>query len=340
MTVPDAVGRDLQYAQDTMQAAGFSLLTSHDATGQDRFQALDRTGRSATRARRAARRPIPPLRSTSGPWSFRRLAGWRVMVESSKVLAGKNALVIGGGGGGIGRAITRGLAAAGSAIAVADVDGERADEAAAEIVADGGRAVGLTGDVRSREHVEGFVRRAAQELGGLDVLVTVVGGQLSFVTPAPLHETTDDDWDLLFDLNLRYVARAVRAALRVFLAQGRGGTIVSVGSITGEAGSPMQAPYGAAKAGLASLARSVAAEYSRDGIRMNLVSCGPIATPVARAHQAGAADWIPMGRPGEAHEVADAAVFLASSASSYVSGQSLVIDGGSTAVGPFSPSTR
>jgi 3-oxoacyl-[acyl-carrier protein] reductase len=131
----------------------------------------------------------------------------------------------------------------------------------------------------------------------------------------------------MFDLNLRYVARAVRAGLRVFLAQGRGGTIVSVGSITGYAGSPMQAAYGAAKAGLASLARSVAAEYSREGIRMNLVSCGPIATSVARAAQTGTAEWIPMGRPGEPREVADAAVFLASPLSSYVTGQSLVIDG-------------
>jgi 3-oxoacyl-[acyl-carrier protein] reductase len=97
----------------------------------------------------------------------------------------------------------------------------------------------------------------------------------------------------------------------------------------------MQAAYGAAKAGLGSLARSVAAEYSREGIRMNIVSCGPIATPVARAAQTRAAEWIPMGRPGESREVADAAVFLASHLSSYVSGQSLVIDGGATAVGPF-----
>jgi 3-oxoacyl-[acyl-carrier protein] reductase len=139
----------------------------------------------------------------------------------------------------------------------------------------------------------------------------------------------------MFDLNLRYVARAVRAGLRVFLAQGRGGTIVSVGSIAGYAGSPMQAAHCAAKAGLASLARSVAAEYSRDGIRMNILSCGPIATPVARAAQRGVAEWIPMGRPGEPSEVADAAVFLASPLSSYVSGQSLVIDGGAIAVGPF-----
>jgi 3-oxoacyl-[acyl-carrier protein] reductase len=257
------------------------------------------------------------------------------MDESTKVLSGRNALVIGGGGEGIGRAITRGLAAAGSAVAVADAERDRANEAAAEIAAAGGRSLGLTGDVRSGEDIDRLVSEAARELGGLDVLVTVVGGQLAFVPSAPLHETTDEDWDLMFDLNVRYVARAVRAGLRVFLAQGRGGTIVSVGSITAHAGSPMQAAYAAAKAGLASLARSVAAEYSRDGIRMNLVSCGPIATPVARAAQTGTVDWIPMGRPGESREVADAAVFLASPLSSYITGQSLVIDGGASAVGPF-----
>jgi 3-oxoacyl-[acyl-carrier protein] reductase len=253
-----------------------------------------------------------------------------------KVLEGKNALVIGGGGGGIGRAITRAIAAAGSAVGVADIDQQRADEAAAEVAATGATAVGLAGDVRSGDDIDGFVRRAARELGGLDILVTVVGGQMAFVPAAPLHETPDEDWDLMFDLNLRYVAQAVRATLRVFLSQGAGGTIVSVGSITGIAGSPMQAAYGAAKAGLASLARSVAAEYSRDGIRMNLVTCGAIATPVAHAAQADAAtDWIPMGRSGLSEEIADATVFLASSLSTYISGQSLVIDGGATAVGPF-----
>jgi 3-oxoacyl-[acyl-carrier protein] reductase len=257
------------------------------------------------------------------------------MVESQNVLSGKNALVIGGGGDGIGRAITRGLAAAGSAVAVADIDGGRADAAADEVRAAGQRAVGLAGDVRSREDVDGFVARAAAELGGLDVLMTVVGGQLAFAPLALLHETTDDDWDLMIELNLGYVARAVRAALRLFLAQGRGGTIVSVGSITGSAGNPRQAAYGAAKAGLASLARSVAAEYGRDGIRMNVVACGPIATPVARAAGADDPDWVPMGRAGAAGEVADAAVFLASPASAYVSGQSLVVDGGATAIGPF-----
>lgn len=157
------------------------------------------------------------------------------------VLEGRNALVIGGGGGGIGRAITRALAGAGSAVAVADVDRQRADEAAADVAAVGARAVSLTGDVRSPVEVERLVTRAADELEHLDILVTVVGGQLAFVPAALIHETSDEDWDLMFDLNLRYVARAVRAGLRVFLEQGTGETIVSVGSITGIAGSPMQA---------------------------------------------------------------------------------------------------
>jgi 3-oxoacyl-[acyl-carrier protein] reductase len=251
------------------------------------------------------------------------------------VLEGKKALVIGGGGGGIGRAITQGLAGAGSAVAVADVDQHRADESAAEAVAAGVEAVSLTGDVRSSADVEEMVTRAAHELGGLDILVTVVGGQLAFVPGSLIHETSDDDWDLMFDLNLRYVARAVRTVLRVFLEQGAGGTIVSVGSITGLAGSPMQAAYGAAKAGLASLARSVAAEYSRDSIRMNVVSCGPVATPVAQAAGVNEVGWIPMGRSGSVDEVADATVFLASPLSSFITGQSLVVDGGATAVGPF-----
>jgi 3-oxoacyl-[acyl-carrier protein] reductase len=253
-----------------------------------------------------------------------------------RVLEGKRALLLGGGGGGIGRAITRAFAAAGSALAVVDVDRERAEEAAAEATAAGIRTIALAGDVTSGADIDRIVGDAARELGALDILVTVVGGQLAFVPAARIHEITEEDWSLMFDVNLHYVARAVRTALRTFLEQGTGGTVVSVGSITAIAGSPMQAAYGAAKAGLASLARSVAAEYSGDGIRMNVVSCGSVATPVAEAAQAlGELDWIPMGRAASSREVADAAVFLASPLSSYISGQSLVVDGGATAVGPF-----
>ena len=245
-------------------------------------------------------------------------------------------LVVGGGGGGIGTAISRRLAAAGAALAVADVDRGRAEAVAAELGEGGAKAVALAGDVRSADAVDGFVADAVRELGGLDVLVTVVGGQLAFVPAVPLHEMRDEDWRLVFEVNLHYVARAVRTALRVFLEQGRGGTIVSVGSITGVMGSPMQAAYGAAKAGLASLARTVSAEYAHLGIRMNVLACGAIGTPVtAAAGVSEETDEVPMGRRGRPEEVAEAALFLASPQSSYVTGQALVIDGGVTVQGPF-----
>lgn len=165
------------------------------------------------------------------------------------MLDGRHTLVVGGGGGGIGRAITRAFAEAGSAVAVVDVDRQRADEAAAEAAAAGVDAVAIVGDVTSRSDIDRVVAEAAHGLGGLDILVTVVGGQPAFVPAARIHEITDEDWDLMFRLNLHYVARAVRAALHHFLEQGTGGTIVSIGSITALAGSPQQAAYGAAKAG-------------------------------------------------------------------------------------------
>ncbi|GAA0481169.1 dehydrogenase [Paractinoplanes deccanensis] len=258
------------------------------------------------------------------------------MNDFARPLAGHSALIIGGGGEGIGRAISRAFAAAGAAVAVADIDPERAGAAAQELTGRGARALALAGDVRSPSDVDGFVRRSADEFGRLDTLVTVVGGQVAFVPAVRLHEMSDGDWDLAYEMNLRYVARAARAAIRVFLGQGGGGSIVSVGSVAGVMAAPMQAGYGAAKAGLNSLARTVAAEYAADGIRMNVVTCGAIATATANAEQAGAeVPEIPLRRLGAPADAAAAAVFLASPLSSYVTGQSLVVDGGVTVRGPF-----
>jgi len=267
-----------------------------------------------------------------------RLTAWKDLVvdDFALPLNGMKTLVIGGGGSGIGHGISRAFAAAGAAVAVADIDPGRARDAASELTGSGARAIALAGDVRSLPDVDGFVARAVAEFGGLDTLVTVVGGQVAFVPAVRLHEMSDDDWDLAYEMNLRYVARAARAAIRAFLAQGTGGSIVSVGSVTGVMAAPMQAGYGAAKAGLASLAKTVAAEYAGDGIRMNVVACGAIATPAASAAQdAGGAAGIPVGRLGVPKDVAAAVVYLASPLSSYVTGQSLVVDGGVTVRGPF-----
>lgn len=249
--------------------------------------------------------------------------------------SGKRALVIGGGGGGIGRAVTEAFGNEGAAVVVADLDPRRAEEAAEAVRQRGGTAYPVSGDVRSLADIEAMVSGAVEKLGGLDVLVTVVGGQVAFVPAVKLHEMADEDWDTIYEVNLRYVARAVRTALRVFLEQG-GGTIVSVGSVTGFMAAPQQAAYGVMKAGLLSLARTVAAEYSRDGIRMNVAAAGAIATAVANASVAAeVVDEIPVGRFGRSEEVAAAVVYLASDASAYITGQQVVLDGGVSVRGPF-----
>jgi 3-oxoacyl-[acyl-carrier protein] reductase len=248
-------------------------------------------------------------------------------------LDGKRALIIGGGGEGIGRAITRSFSAEGAIVAVADVQADRAAEAVDEILARGQTAFAVTGDVRSPLELRDMIGTAISRCGGLDVLVTVVGGQVAFVPAVRLHEMPDEDWDTVYELNLRYVARAVRAVLPTFLQQG-GGAIVSVGSVTGMMAAPQQAAYGASKAGLASLARTVSAEYLGDGIRMNVVAGGAIATAVNPAGDSPVPE-IPAGRYGTTGEIAEAVVYLASDAAAYIAGQQIVVDGGVSTRGPF-----
>ena len=251
------------------------------------------------------------------------------------MVQGKRVLVLGGGGAGIGRAIVRRLGDAGAAVVVADLQQDRAEEAAAELVERGAAAWPIWGDVRSANELEIMISSAVDLLGGLDGLVTVVGGQVAFVPAVKLHEMADEDWDTVYEVNLRYVARAVRQVLPSFLEQGEGGAIVSVGSVTGFMAAPLQAAYGVAKAGLLSLARTVAAEYAADGIRMNVVAGGAISTGVANTVSEKWVDEIPVGRYGTSDEVADAALYLLSDASSYVTCQQIVVDGGVSVRGPF-----
>jgi 3-oxoacyl-[acyl-carrier protein] reductase len=251
------------------------------------------------------------------------------------MVQGKRVLVLGGGGAGIGRAIVRRLGGAGAHVVVADLQQERAEEAAAELVELGAVAWPVWGDVRSANELEAMIGAAVDLLGGLDGLVTVVGGQVAFVPAVKLHEMADEDWDTVYEVNLRYVARAIRQVLPIFLDQGEGGAIVSVGSVTGFMAAPLQAAYGVAKAGLLSLAKTVAAEYAPDGVRMNVVAGGAISTGVANTASEEWVDEIPVGRYGKSDEIADAALYLLSDVSGYVTGQQIVIDGGLSVRGPF-----
>jgi 3-oxoacyl-[acyl-carrier protein] reductase len=258
-------------------------------------------------------------------------------MEAGQLLEGRRVIVVGGGGIGNGRGITRGVAAAGAQVAVVDVNPGRASEAAEEINAGGGTAQSFVADVCLQPDVEQAMAGAVAWLGGLDSVVTVVGGYSLFAQWTPLAAVSDEQWNRIMDLNLTYVFRVAREALKVFVDQGTGGSIVSIGSISGSVSSPYGAAYGAAKAGLANLAKSVSVEYAGQGIRMNVVSCGVIATEAQQANfaEGGIADRVPAGRPGRPDEIAAAVVFLASPYASYISGQNLIADGALTARFPL-----
>ena len=141
--------------------------------------------------------------------------------EVPGLLAGKAALVVGGGRG-IGRAVSLTLGAAGAAVAVVDLEAERADGVAAELAAAGARAVPSSADIREADAVARVVREARDALGGIDILVTVVGGQNAFAAWQPTHQWSEEEWDLVVGVNLRYVFLVTREVIKVMLEQGRG----------------------------------------------------------------------------------------------------------------------
>lgn len=264
------------------------------------------------------------------------------MALTNDLLDGLRAVVVGGGGGGIGAAITEGIAAAGADAVVVDVSGERAGKAADSAAKYGHKAIPITADIRDPDRIQHMMTAASEALGGLDVVVTVVGGLMAFRVPFhPLDEVADDEWDFVFDVNLKYVYRVLKAALKVMTAQGTGGAIVSIGSDAGTAGhgSPNMAAYGAAKSGLAHLVTTIAAEYGPYGIRMNMVSPGPTETGATSAlsdkHVAGMNAAIPLRRRGKPEDIANAVVFFASPMSRQVTGQVLGVDGGVSIQSPM-----
>jgi NAD(P)-dependent dehydrogenase (short-subunit alcohol dehydrogenase family) len=254
------------------------------------------------------------------------------MLDEILGLSDKRAIVVGGGLG-IGRASSELLARAGAQVAVIDVERERADQVAAAIVAGGGSAVPVVADVLDREHGGDAIGIAADRLNGLDVLVNVVGRS----TYKPLLEMDDSHLSTDLDRNMRYQVRVCRAFARRLAVLGHGGAIVNIASEAGLRASPGNAGYGAAKAALISLSRSMAIEWADRGIRVNCIAPGTIATDhwvSSRGENAAAeasrrAAVIPMQRVGEQDEVAKAVLFLASDMSSYVTGETLVLDGGS-----------
>lgn len=258
-------------------------------------------------------------------------------------LENRRSLVLGGGFG-IGRESALLLARAGAPVVVADLDLERANEVAAEVEALGVRSWALSGDVTNRTEAEAIVEQAADALGGLDVVINMIG----FAAWGTLMELDDDTWDLDFARNLRHHVWVGRAAAQRMIDQGTGGAMAFVASVSGIYGAPRHAAYGAAKAGVMSLTRTMAQEWGRHGIRVNAVAPDMIATPRIRAsydsasadiHAGARASNMPLGRMGEADEIAGPLVFLVSNLATFMSGQTLIVDGGTHAAFPHFDAT-
>jgi NAD(P)-dependent dehydrogenase (short-subunit alcohol dehydrogenase family) len=240
------------------------------------------------------------------------------------LLDGKLAIVTGGASG-IGAATARRMAEEGARVAVLDLHAEAAAAVADEI---GGLAFGV--NVADRDATEAAIDAAVDALGGLTTLFSNAGiGSLK-----PLDAYTDKEWDLLVDVNLKGTFNATRGAVPHLRAAG-GGSIVNMASVSGIRPTRGEAPYAAAKAGVIALTMSGALEYGPDCVRVNCVSPGFIRTPLTEfafsvPAYVDALDAVtPLGRAGVPDDVADVVVFLSSGLARYVTGQNVVVDGGS-----------
>jgi NAD(P)-dependent dehydrogenase (short-subunit alcohol dehydrogenase family) len=261
-------------------------------------------------------------------------------------LGGKAALVVGGASG-IGRATALMLGRVGANVAVADIDAEGAHAVADEVAQLGVETTSVVGDVTTSEGAHNVVSGARTNLDGLDVVVNIVG----IATWGDLLDIDVEGWDLEFRRNLTHHLLVGQAAARCMIADGVDGRIACVASVSGLYGAPHHSGYGAAKAGVMALVKSMANEWSRYGIRVNAVAPATIATPrvligyerrgITNLDEMATEQGTPLGRYGTPDEIAGALVFLVSDLAGFITGQTIVVDGGMNVRWPHSsrPST-
>lgn len=247
-------------------------------------------------------------------------------------LEGKVAVVTGASRG-IGRAIALGFARAGADVAVAARTIADLETLAEEIDSIGRRALPIGTDVTDRHQVENLIDSTVKELGGLDVLVNNAGGARFM---SPFVAVRPEGWDKVMSLNLDAVFHATQIGAWKMLELG-GGSIIQMSSVAGVRGAELVSYYSAAKGAVRLMTQSAAKELAQSGVRLNSIAPGWIATDLNVALRDGSTmeesivTSIPMGRWGTSEEVVGAAIFLASDASSFVTGATIIVDGGQTA---------
>ena len=245
-------------------------------------------------------------------------------------MVGKRALVTGAGNG-IGRAIAEAFAQEGSAVCIADIDGEAADSAARGIAARGGKVLAVQCDVSDRASTRRAVDRAAAEMDGLNVLVC----NAAVLSPKTrIHEMTEENWNTCLAVNLTGAFLVCKYGIP-YLQKSGGGSVILVGSQMARVANPLQVAYCTTKAALVHLAKGIALEYAVDNIRANALSPGGTATSrmerqfgtIEKAQEVWGRQH-PLGRLGTPEEIAHGAVFLASEESAFMTGADLLMDGG------------
>lgn len=253
-------------------------------------------------------------------------------------LEGKVAIVTGGAQG-MGRAISLRLAQEGAHVVIADLTQEAGQKVVDEITAAGGKAVATATDVRNQEQVQAMVDTAVRQFGGLDILVNNAGvGKI-----IPFFETTERDWDFMFDVNCKGLLWCSQAAARVMIDQGRGGKIINLASQAGRRGEALVLAYCASKACVISITQSTALALAEHQINVNAIAPGVVDTPfweqvdkqfaqlmnlpVGEPKRRAVAS-IPLGRIEQPEDVAGVAAFLASSDADYITQQCINVDGG------------
>jgi NAD(P)-dependent dehydrogenase (short-subunit alcohol dehydrogenase family) len=248
---------------------------------------------------------------------------------------GGHVAIVTGGGAGLGRIFADALAEAGADVAVCGRNAERCEQAAEEITqAHDVRAIGMRCDVRSAAEIEAVVDRTAKELGSIDVLVNNAGTSWG----APLEEYPLEGWQKVIDVNLTGLFQFTQLAGRTMIAQGRG-KIINVASVAAFGGAPPEVmsavAYNASKGGVVALTRDVAVKWARHGITVNAIAPGWFPTEMSQVLLERSRDVflerIPLARFGAPNDLKGTIVFLAGPASDFITGQTLIVDGGQSA---------